>query len=80
MTLLEFYKTGRFEIDRTTYGGSIHFLDFDGYGGIEDPKGIHTLSEVAKKIASDKSFDNMCRKQSESRDRQKKYKKNKGSV
>ena len=78
MTLLEFYKTGKFEIDRTTYGGSIHFLDFDGYNGINDPKGIHSLSAVASKIASDKKFDDMCRKQSENRNRQKL--KNKGSV
>lgn len=36
-----YYRTGRYKIDHSTYGGEISLFDFEGH---------HTLTSMAKKI------------------------------
>lgn len=48
-----YYRTGRVNIDHSTFGGEISLFDFEGH---------RTLSDMADKIASDLRFDERCRK------------------
>lgn len=59
MTMLkEFYRTGNYKVDHTTFGGLICQSDFN-----TDYSGNSTNgSSIAAKIASDWRFDESCKK------------------
>ena len=61
----EFYRTGNYKIDHSTYGGIINSFDFDGHC---------SMANVADKIMDDLRFDEQCRKNLESRTRKNEYK------
>lgn len=44
----DFYRTGTYKSDPTTFGGVIYNYDFDGY---------NSLSDIASRIVSDWKFD-----------------------
>ena len=55
----EFYRTGNYKVDHTTFGGLIYQSDFNtDYSGNANANG----SVVAAKIASDWRFDESCKK------------------
>ena len=55
----EFYRTGNYKVDHTTFGGIIYQSDFNtDYSGNTNANG----SVVASKIASDWRFDGLCKK------------------
>ena len=55
----EFYRTGNYKVDHTTFGGLIYQSDFNtDYSGNTNANG----SVVASKIASDWRFDESCKK------------------
>ena len=55
----EFYRTGNYKVDHTTFGGLIYQSDFNtDYSGNTNANG----SVVAAKIASDWRFDESCKK------------------
>ena len=55
----EFYRTGNYKVDHTTFGGTIYQSDFNtDYSGNTNANG----SVVASKIASDWRFDESCKK------------------
>ena len=58
----EFYRTGNYKVDHTTFGGELTLFDFEGH---------RTLSNMAEKIASDLRFDETCRKNWENNKRMK---------
>lgn len=62
----EYYRTGNYKVDHTTFGGDITLFDFEGH---------HTLSSIADKIASDLRFDEQCRKNISNKEKNKNYKK-----
>ena len=62
----EFYRTGNYEIDRTTFGGVLNSFDFDGH---------HKMKKMSDKIISDGRFDKQCKKNEEERNRRYKYRK-----
>ena len=65
-----FYKTGRYKVDHSTFGGIICFSDFTtDYGGKSNTNG----SEIAKRIAGDKGFDEQCRKNIQWKESEKHY-------
>ena len=61
-----YYRTGNYEPDHSTCGSVIYNYDFDGYV---------SMSSMAERIISDWKFDEKCRKNAESRDNNKNYKK-----
>ena len=61
----EFYRTGNYKIDHTTFGGIINSFDFDGHC---------RMKSIADNIMSDLHFDEQCRKNVESRKRRNDYK------
>ena len=65
-----YYTTGNYKTDHTTFGGTINFSDF-----CTD----HNRSEKSKswteRIVSDWRFDEQCKKNALNRDRNKNYKK-----
>ena len=65
MDLREFYRTGKFKPNHSTYGGEIFFSDFctDFSGNSRNE------SFYASRIISDLRFDEMCRKNIEDRNR-----------
>ena len=53
----EFYRTGNYKVDHTTFGGLIYQSDFNA-----DYSGNSTNgSSIAEKIASDWRFDESCK-------------------
>ena len=55
----EFYRTGNYKVDHTTFGGLICQSDFNtDYSGNTNTNG----SSVAARIASDLRFDESCKK------------------
>ena len=55
----EFYKTGNYEVNHTTFGGLIYASDFcTNHSGSSDTKG----SVIADRIISDWKFDESCKK------------------
>lgn len=58
----EFYRTGSYETDHTTFGGYVRYSDFDIYPSLEDPNGYHTMANIAKRIEEDFKFDERCKK------------------
>ena len=61
-----YYKTGNYKQDYSTFGGVIYNYDFDGYVSMRD---------MAERIISDWKFDERCRKNVLNRDRNKEHKK-----
>lgn len=52
-------RYGIYEVDHTTFGGRIYLSDFEtGYREKNNKRG----STIAQRIASDKRFDEQCRK------------------
>jgi len=62
--MTDFYRTERFNVDHTTFGGIISNYDFDGHP---------TMSDMASKIVSELKIDEQCRKNIENRERGKRY-------
>ncbi len=61
-----FYKTGNYIADHSTFGGLIFQSDFEtDYRGKDSNNG----STIAQRIASDFRFDAQCRKNIENRER-----------
>lgn len=55
----EFYRTGNYSVDHTTYGGLIYASDFNcEYSGSSATNG----SVIADRIISDWRFDESCKK------------------
>ena len=61
-----YYRTGNYKPDHSTFGGVIYNYDFDGYVSMRD---------MAERIISDWKFDERCRKNVLNRDRNKDHKK-----
>ena len=47
-----FYRTGKYKVDHTTFGGLIYPSDFDP---------SYTNGNIASRIENDKKFDEKCR-------------------
>ena len=61
-----YYRTGNYKLDHSTCGSVIYNYDFDGYV---------SMSTMAESIISDWKFDEHCKKNAESRDKNKNHKK-----
>ena len=61
-----YYITGNYKPDRSTCGSVIYNYDFEGYV---------SMTSMAERIISDWKFDEQCKKNAESRDNNKNYKK-----
>ena len=61
-----YYITGNYKPDHSTCGSKIYNYDFDGYV---------SMTSMAERIISDWKFDEERRKDAESRDNNKNYKK-----
>ena len=61
-----YYTTGNYKSDHSTCGSVIYNYDFDGYV---------SMADMAERIISDWKADEKCRKNAESRDNNKNYKK-----
>ena len=60
----EFYKTGRYSVDHSTFGGTICLSDFyTEFSGKQNTKG----STIAAKIISNWRFDESCNKNDKKR-------------
>lgn len=62
----KYYRTGNYKPDYSTCGGVIYNYDFDGY---------ISMADMAERIISDWKLDEQCKKNAESRDNNKNYKK-----
>jgi len=62
--MTDFYRTERFNVDHSTFGGIISNYDFDGHP---------TMSDMASKIMSDLKFDWQCKKNIVNGGKNKKY-------
>lgn len=63
----DFYSTGTYRHDPTTFGGLIYYSDFNtDYRGKDEE-----TSPIASRIASDMKFDEKCRLLAQSRERNK---------
>ena len=65
-----YYTTGSYNQDYSTFGGIINFSDF-----CTDHHRSEKSKSWAERIVSDWKFDEQCKKNTESRDRNKNYKK-----
>lgn len=65
----DFYSTGTYKHDSTTFSGLIYNYDYDGY---------NSMTDIAGRILSDMRFDKKCKLFAEKRNRNKKYKNNRG--
>ena len=65
-----YYTTGNYKTDHTTFGGTINFSDF-----CTDHNRSEKSKSWAERIVSDWKFDEQCRKNALNRDRNKNYKK-----
>jgi len=61
--MTDFYRTEKFKVDSSTFGGEIGLFDFYGH---------HTMKTMADKIMGDLAFDYQCKKNIELRDNFKK--------
>ena len=61
-----YYRTGNYKPDHSTCGSVIYNYDFDGYV---------SMTSIAERIISDWKLDEQCKKNAESRDKKKNYKK-----
>lgn len=61
-----FYNTGTYKSDHSTFGGLIYLSDFEtDYRGKNNNHG----SSIAQRIVSDKKFDDQCKRNIENRNR-----------
>ena len=68
----DFYSTGTYKHDPTTFGGLIYYSDFNtDYRGKDEKS-----SPIASRIAADMKFDEKCRLMAQSRNKQKGNKRN----
>ncbi len=68
--MTDFYRTGNYNVDHSTFGGLIFQSDFEtDYRGKDNNNG----SAIAQRIVSDLKFDEQCRKNIENRERGKKH-------
>ncbi len=68
--MTDFYTTENYSVDHSTFGGIIYQSDFEtDYRGKDNNNG----SSIAQRIVSDFTFDEQCRKNTENRERNKKY-------
>ena len=65
-----YYTTGNYKTDHTTFGGTINFSDF-----CTDHNRSEKSKSWAERIMSDWRFDEQCKKDALNRDRNKNYKK-----
>ena len=65
-----YYRTGNYSVNHSTFGGIINFSDF-----CTDHNRSEKSKSWAERIVSDWKFDEQCKKNTESRDRNKNYKK-----
>ena len=65
-----YYTTGNYQTDHTTFGGTINFSDF-----CTDHNRSEKSKSWAERIVSDWRFDEQCKKNALNRDRNKNYKK-----
>ena len=65
-----YYTTGSYNPDHTTFGGTINFSDF-----CTDNNRSEKSKSWAERIVSDWRFDEQCKKNALNRDRNKNYKK-----
>ena len=65
-----YYTTGNYKTDHTTFGGTINFSDF-----CTDNNRSEKSKSWAERIVSDWRFDEQCKKNALNRDRNKNYKK-----
>ena len=65
-----YYTTGNYKTDNTTFGGTINFSDF-----CTDNNRSEKSKSWAERIVSDWRFDEQCKKNALNRDRNKNYKK-----
>ena len=65
-----YYTTGNYKKDHTTFGGTINFSDF-----CTDHNRSEKSKSWAERIVSDWRFDEQCKKNALNRDRNKNYKK-----
>ena len=65
-----YYTTGNYKTDHTTFGGTITFSDF-----CTDHNRSEKSKSWAERIMSDWRFDEQCKKNALNRDRNKNYKK-----
>ena len=65
-----YYATGIYNPDHSTYGGIINFSDF-----CTDHNRSEKSKSWAERIVSDWRFDEQCKKNTANRDRNKNYKK-----
>ena len=65
-----YYTTGNYRTDHTTFGGTINFSDF-----CTDHNRSEKSKSWAERIVSDWRFDEQCKKNALNRDRNKNYKK-----
>ena len=65
-----YYATGIYNPDHSTYGGIINFSDF-----CTDHNRSEKSKSWAERIVSDWRFDKQCKKNTANRDRNKNYKK-----
>lgn len=63
----EFYRTGNYETNHSTFSGIIYNGDYDA---------CYSMSDIAERIASDWKFDEQCRKNEIARERKRKDNKN----
>ena len=67
----DFYSTGTYKHDPTTFGGLIYESDFNTDFRGKDEKS----SPIASRIMADMKFDKECKQFAENRDKNKKFKK-----
>ena len=65
-----YYTTGNYKTDHTTFGGTINFSDF-----CTDHNRSEKSKSWAERIVSDWKFDEQCKKNTENRHKNKNYKK-----
>lgn len=65
-----YYTTGNYKPDYSTFGGIINFSDF-----CTDHNRSEKSKSMAERIISDWKFDKQCKKNIENRDRNKNYNK-----
>ena len=65
-----YYRTGNYKPDYSTFGGIINFSDF-----CTDHNRLEKSKSWSERIVSDWKFDEQCKKNIENRNRNKNYKK-----
>lgn len=66
-----FYRTGRYKPDHTTYAGELTQFDFEGH---------HTMATMAQRIRTAIAFDKQCEKNIKLRKNQKQWEEKKNVI